>query len=541
MPLRVHLLEHVDWGAILTEMHDERSFEGAWSLASTLLVFKDHNMPGPSVIYHGGVVATGKPVHLIYWGGWWLTPEGQQRRALLDERTKALIASPYFSQLMQYSVGPPTWRGSLICSEPGPPGSFTSLRNSGVKCADLIDDLIDDDVFPDPDEGRIVFIVLMPKGFPRLDGAGGAHWFDFDGDFLDTDRYWFGWTGYYEDPERTMVTVSHELVEIFTDPELDAWYSVDHKGEIADVSQPKGVQQTAWVSGALVTPYWSNQHSANVIPMDHGYGAQLAGTIDVTQRRPLNDGTFRPDPAESRLCSIVPECCIEDRDYLWEVQGRDELAVIRANTRLYRKPGGTWTVAGRPCSGNSGSLVIRLNAESYAGRDPHYSDQDVTLHYEVPAGANGLELRLRTSNSMANFDVAVGCEVSEGDIVGDVKEGLVAKPKVTVGFVGAELIIDPSYEEQRRACEATARKMFDRVDEAAWRPPVPGEEVEFGTDVMARLPAYTRVARYRDMRAATKLSTAAFRVLPRDKAETVHKALLARPMKLREMLWRSSR
>ena len=93
----------------------------------------------------------------------------------------------------QYGVRTPVWRGSVIVTKPGPPGT---VSNQGAMSAtlDLIDDLIDDDVFPDPDDGpRFAFLVLMPPGFVINDSdpANGAHYYDYDQDGpFDTDNYW---------------------------------------------------------------------------------------------------------------------------------------------------------------------------------------------------------------------------------------------------------------------------------------------------------------------------------------------------------------
>ena len=67
---------------------------------------------------------------------------------------------------------------------------------------------------------------------------------------------------------------------MLSDPELDGWYAGQAQtGEIGDVAvTPKSTQkETAWVNGAQVQAYWSNQYGATVIPIDRDYKAEDPG------------------------------------------------------------------------------------------------------------------------------------------------------------------------------------------------------------------------------------------------------------------------
>ncbi|MEV6817020.1 hypothetical protein, partial [Micromonospora sp. NPDC051296] len=491
------------------------------------LVFADHKLPGSSVNFHGGPIGTGLPVQLIYWGSWWQTKEGSARRTLIDSRTQSLLASDYFSELAQYGIARPSWRGSLICTEPPPPAAFNKDEDQEA-VPDLIDDLIDADVFPDPDEGRIAFVVLMPEGF-ATSIADGAHTSDFDQDFLDRDYYWVAWVRFFNDPELTMRTLSHELVEMFTDPEGDGWYCQRAEvGEIADAAVSGSIKQAAWVNDVRVQAYWSNNHSATVIPVDRDYRARISGTLAVDSATTLTSGTFRPSAAQMALCSIVPDCCFSDRDYSYEVVGRDESITLRLETQRYRAPRAAWTLAGQPISGN-GNLKVHVTAETYVGRDAQYGDREVSISYTC----SDADLRLGTAATSANFDVQVGCAVTDVSINGNVRVNVIAKPQVTIGFVGIELKEDSTYQDQLKACNKAAHRMFDRTVGGAWRRPRPGEPLELPPGVVAELPAYTRVARYQALRATAVLSRAASRALPEVEATAAHTALVSRAPLLR--------
>lgn len=515
---------------VITIMKDERTLESYWSHPDCpVLVFADHALPGTSVDFHGGPIGTGLPVQLIYWGEWWTTPAGATRRAMINDRTQRLINSDYFSELAQYGINRPTWREpAIICTQPIPPGSFTNPDEQHV-VPDLIDDLIDDDVFPDPDDGRIAFVVLMPRGFTETIGANGAHTYDFDQDFLDRDYYWVAWIRYFasppaEDPEDTSRTLSHELVELFTDPEGDGWYAGDSSnGEIGDAAaSADGTKQSAWVNGARASAYWSNRHGATVLPIDRDYKGRIRGAISVTRRR-TTPGTFRPDPSERKLCGILPACCLEDRDYSYTFVSRDESASLRMETLRYYSPVAAWTIAGQPVSG-AGSVTVRVTAETYSGRTASYVERDVSIGYT----ANDSAITLTTAGVDANFDVEVGCSITESSITGNVKVNVVATPRLTIGFVGAELELEPAYVEQHRACQKALHEAFDRSDTVVWGRPRPGEPVEIDPVVLAALPAYARVARYNEVREAIELIQAAGWVYDREQAAAIKSALLIR-------------
>ena len=516
--------------AVATIMRDERTLESYWSHPNCpVLIFADHALPGAAVDFHGGPIGTGLPVQLIYWGNWWNSAAGAGRRAMITDRTLRLINSEYFSELAQYGINRPTWRDpAIICTEPLPPTSFTNVDEQHV-VPDLIDALIDDDVFPDPDDGRIAFVVLMPEGFTETIGANGAHTYDFDQDFLDRDYFWVAWIRHFanfptEDPEDTARTLSHELVELFTDPEGDGWYvGSSSNGEIGDAAASAGgTKQSAWVNGARASAYWSNRHSATIIPIDRDYKARIRGSISVTGRR-TSSGVFRPDPAEAKMCSIVPACCFDDGNYNYTLVTRDESASLHMEALRYYSPVAAWTIDGRPVSG-TGSITVRVTAETYSGRRAAYTQRDVTLGYV----ANDSAITLTAVGVDANFDVDVGCSITDSSITGKLKVNVVATPRVTVGFVGAELELDPRYVDQQSACHKALHDIFDRFDSTVWERPRPGEPVEIDPVVLASIPAYARVARYQEVREAIAFVRAAGRVYEGDEAMAIKEALLAR-------------
>lgn len=529
MPLTsTRLVKALTWLDIQTAtiIHEERSFQGVWSKPNVpLLIFADHKLPASSATFHGGPIGTGLPVQLIFWGSWWNSANGVGQQGLIIERTKALIASDYFSELTQYGIARPTWRGALVVTEPSPPRAFNSSKD--VKAVpDLIDDLIDDDVFPDPDDGRIAFVVLMPQGFTQSIDANGAHTYDYDYDFpFDEDNYWVAWVRFFdpatgEDPEDTIRTLSHELVELFTDPEVDGWYAEPAEtGEISDAGVSGTTKQTAWVNGVHVQSYWSNRHSAAVIPIDRDYAAQLKGVTSEKGRKVIRSGTFRPAPSDSAACERVPECCMEDREYSWILHGFDEVARIRLQTMRYREPKSAWQIEGVAVAGN-GELSFMLLTEAFSERRAEARRQLVKIAYK--ATDNLLEITV--TGSECNFDLNVSCSVIDASIKGNVKTNAIAQPAVVIGFVGAAVSLDPAYNRQRSACFAALVAQynvnFDRLSNE------PGRGDPIDERVIAQLPAYARIERYRQSREALMLLRMANAVLPAEDAGVFALSLL---------------
>jgi hypothetical protein len=504
---------------------DERTVE-AWHRPNVpLLIFADSALPGKAVDFHGGPIGTGMPIQLIFWGDWWNSPDGTTRRNLIDQRTQAVLASDYFSELDQYGISRPHFRGATIVTQPGNPWNFNSNDDQKV-VPDLIDSLIDDGVFPDPDDERIAFVVLIPEGFTQTI-ANGAHTADYNYTFpIDYDWYWVAWVrsfgpGTGDDPETTMRTLTHELVETFTDPEGDGWYCQPAAtGEIGDAALSAGnVRQTAWVNDVHVTAYWSNRHGATIIPINRDYFAHITGTIDVEDERQLASGAFRPTDRDRELCKLVKLCCLEERDYPWTVTGRDEGVILRVETGRYRSPNMVWALDGTVVTG-SGTQTVNVGATRFNGPDATFGYEDVRIDFTV----NKDRLELHTRNVNANFDLPVTCTVNDAAFTGKLKVDVIAKPTVVVGFVGVVRDVDPAYTHQRKACNDALKIMFDSVGQLVGTPK-PGDPVE-GPGVISEFPAWTRIHEFARVRSAWLMTQRAHRTLPPDAAAAVVASLL---------------
>jgi hypothetical protein len=380
----------------------------------------------------------------------------------------------------------------------------------------------------------MAFIVLMPDGFTLTDApsVGGQHDYEFDFPWL-SDRYWVGWVGpQMAEPERTMITLSHELVEMLTDPERDGWrWDPIHKffTEISDrLFAPEGDFQTIFVNGVQVQSYWSRRHGAPVIPIDRDYGAQLSVTIKETSRKNTDTGEFELTPEErTAACRPdLPECCYEDRKYQWFLYSIDEIARVRLNKRRFVSPKmDNWQINGKPVSGE-GDLPITSEAVSFDGLTAVHSPvKTLSIHYKVVP--SGIDI---TTNSLdANFSVTVGCAVTETAITGNNLNNVIALPSIEVPFTCAEALPEDAYTNRLSRCLTAMARRFD-VQYKPTGKPGRGEPINFIAELLKQepLPAYVRPSHYAQVRLAVKAMRAANALLPADLAKQFGQSLVRR-------------
>ena len=106
-------------------------------------------------------------------------------------------------------------------------------------------------------------MVFMPPGTTYgPGGARGKHVVASDYDFpADIDHAWVGFIVSSTNLNTILSTFTHELAEMCTDPESDAW-TVTGSQEIGDVCN--GVDGT--LNGVNVESYWSAADNACLIP-----------------------------------------------------------------------------------------------------------------------------------------------------------------------------------------------------------------------------------------------------------------------------------
>lgn len=219
----------------------------------------------------GGVTASGAPVQVIFWGSAWDQPSTSPSSGSLNFAIQLMLAGPYLTALRQYGVVRSLFGGSIIVDTPDPPNTFveTDINN-------LVSALIENGTFAEPDEGgRNIYLVVMPPDTNYGPGGlRGAHSSFASGSAIDTDTAWAGWIG-NDSFDRMTEALSHELVEICTDPEGDGWTILgqpESEDEIGDVCA--GVHDK--VNGVTVQSYWSAFDNVCILPTAYSVRRTLA-------------------------------------------------------------------------------------------------------------------------------------------------------------------------------------------------------------------------------------------------------------------------
>lgn len=183
-----------------------------------------------SVSFQDGDTIKSIQVVPIFFGTSWLTsnPSSDDVMSSLNE----MLSSPYLTRLGQYGFVSLNVRTPVLVMEDNPSSQHTS-----DEAGQIVWDLIDSNVFPEPDEpgGHNAYIVFFPTGTAVSDlDACGWHSLYSDFDFpADLDWAWVGAVDFPSgaNADKTLHNIvrvfSHELVEILTDPEANVGWQMD--------------------------------------------------------------------------------------------------------------------------------------------------------------------------------------------------------------------------------------------------------------------------------------------------------------------------
>jgi hypothetical protein len=205
-------------------------------------------------------------VQLLFWGSVWNLASTSPSAGEIATAVQSILAGPFMSGLVQYGIDRSPFRGALVVTLPAPPFQPHTFSDSDVE--GMVGTLIDDGVFPEPDEdgGRIMYVVIMPPGtqYEGDPAVGGAHWYFSSGSVVDVDHAWYAWVGNHDIDSMTKV-FGHELVEMCTDPEGDGWTvdgQPDGLNEIGDICN----KSFNPLNGVLLENYWSQVDAACILP-----------------------------------------------------------------------------------------------------------------------------------------------------------------------------------------------------------------------------------------------------------------------------------
>jgi hypothetical protein len=432
----------------------------------TLLRFDQHKTP-TDLTFHGGAIAPALPIQLLFWGEFWRSL-GAQQRSDIEARAQELLAGPYTSALDQYGITRPFYRGSLIVLSPAPPTD----PFDGGDINSMIWDLINTGVFPEPDEpgGRNGYFVMMPPATSMKNPGGGAHTSRFHYEFpADVDWVWAGWSNYNQSVDTMTATFSHELVELLTDPEMDGWYNdtLDHnEGEIADLCQPGGNWETAFVGDVNVMAYWSARDQACVIPT-HTLRVRVDGLISVDDTRPDGEGDQEYPFGQNRpLCALLPACCFKG-PYHWRRTQVLETATLEATTSGYHAPTLVWAVNDQNVSGQ-GKISVSVDVTRDTPTGPVTANETFDLSYAVA----DKYVQLGNDSVVGNFDIVVSATSDEPTSPAGATGGS-RTAAVVVPFRGSEFTWDDGFQRDQEACRKESDALWVATHKATEEHPGP--------------------------------------------------------------------
>jgi hypothetical protein len=250
-------LKSLDFGDPIDSSASARGCSEVFPPAGTALFLAD------AIQYQGGAVANGASIQLIFWGSFWKDPTVSPQPAEVRAAVQMLLDSPYFFPLKQYGVTPGPLGKTLIVIKPAPPGNV-----SYSDITDMLWDLIGDK-FPNPDEpgGNNIYVVFLPKGVGLPEQAGGAHSDTTHYDFpFKIHRAWYAWIGFAGSLDGIITTVTHEIVEAFTNPEPNhGWVNPNTDPAISEIADVCAFF-SGTANGVFVAPYFSKFDNACIIP-----------------------------------------------------------------------------------------------------------------------------------------------------------------------------------------------------------------------------------------------------------------------------------
>jgi hypothetical protein len=402
-----------------------------------------------SLAFDGGAIVGTARLVLLFWGDFWQTASNPSVSDV-QQAVSDILNSPYLSEMAQYGFRGLTLDPPRIVHKPGPP--FPTF--SGDDAKNMVWDLIDDDVFPEPDddsgEGRIVYMVFAPPGTAYEDtGAGGAHGEASDYDFpFDVDYAWVGWVDH---GNLDMITsfFSHELVEILSDPEPFSGWHVTSPPEIDEIADAC-ILQVGLSNGRVVAAYYSKNLNACVVP---DFPQPRSLDLDVKQ--------FGEGPAfllGGGSIDVASGPCFSGH-YEWEVLGRRSETVITANIAGYEDPEFTWTV--------DASTVFDFPTPVSTSQDApildplHYLEKLPPWTSTVQASAKDGVLTLNMAPGQYPVYYLATCTVEEKGL----PAGYATKRSDSVGVFmsSAFRLMDARFESDLEMCQAKA-KAFSRKD-----------------------------------------------------------------------------
>jgi hypothetical protein len=417
-----------------------------------------------SVSFEGGPTVVDITLVPIFYGSEWLISSPSYTEVMNGIAT--ILDSPYLSQLDQYGFHSLSLKRPVLEMVANPPS-----RHSTDNPGDIVWDLIDNDVFPEPDDtgGHNIYMVFYPPNTsvsnPSYCAWHSQYW-DYDFPF-DVDWAWVGAVDFPVGNTSSQILdniiklFTHELVEILTDPEASGGWTMDrtlHEGsEIADACN----NTADHLRGFLVNAYWSERHKACIIPKP-----TVHATVQIT------DTVTSSTVIASGVVNISRPVCLRGT-YSWTISSINRRIVMTATPppRL-QSPVFVWQIEDaiqgitrRPINladGFSGIITLVTNTWYQDVTGTSMEERLVSVGVKV----NGGTLTLTTGSASDTFSFMFRAHVS-------VSEAGITPASADIDYrVDGEVFsFDPSYYQALVRCRIilfeSLHKTLQRVPRSA--------------------------------------------------------------------------
>jgi hypothetical protein len=394
-----------------------------------------------SVSFQGGPTVVNISLVPIFYGSDWLISSPSYTEVMAG--IAAILDSPYLSQLDQYGFHSLNLKQPVLnmAANPRP-------RHSTDDPGNIVWDLIDNDVFPEPDDagGYNIYMVFYPPN-TSVSNRNICGWHDryLDYDFpFDIDEAWVGAVDFPVGNTSSLIldniirVFSHELVEILTDPEANGGWRMGRKingdSEIGDACN----NSVDYLRGVLVNAYWSERHKACIIPKPSVHATiQVADT--VTSRAVIASG----------VADFLQPVCLKGQ-YSWTASLETHRVIISATPppRL-QDPVFVWRI--EDAQQGPIDLANGFSGTVFLATDTWYDDvTGASMRFGVfPVGvkvnAGTLTLTNGTPSEMFSFLFRAYVSVSEGGL-------LPAAADIEYRVNGEVFRFEQRYYDALRAC-----------------------------------------------------------------------------------------
>ena len=225
------------------------------------------------ITYAGGPIVRCPRFYTSFWGPAWSDSAHQTLAGQLNQFHQDILRSNYMNVLTQYGVLKGAGTGAFIQASylPGVPSTLTVPDYVAI-----LQQCINIGAIPEPQDASTtisvdVLVIYLDEN-TIINGGGrqlnfpGAPDIGFHDHFTTTagHQFYYAFVAYFSDVNSNTIVASHELAEMITDPQYDAWTPDSGFTEIGDLCEGSNDTITVGSDTWTVQQIYSDTNSACV-------------------------------------------------------------------------------------------------------------------------------------------------------------------------------------------------------------------------------------------------------------------------------------